>query len=99
MGQGTLQHFQTFLTADEKCRYIPFMLGHGGMPEHKGWHYLRLGTEGGIEAAIQHAHNVFPDAEIVEIWETTLMGDRIGETPAWKPDNPTHTVPEINDAT
>lgn len=93
MERGTLHHWRTFLRADDEHRYIPFMLGHGGMPSHKGWHYLNLGTEGGIEEAKAHAGRVFPDAEIVEIWEIDIMGELIGKTPVWRSSTTQHTVP------
>ena len=92
-------HFLMIMRADEKHRYIPFMLGNGGMPEHKGWHYLRLGLgnvslDKGIEEAKAYCGRVFDDAEIVEIWQTDIMGDKIGVTPAWKSEDNIE-VPEI----
>lgn len=73
-----LMHVTVLMTCDP-ARYIPF---RGEVPGTKrGEHTLRLGCEAktveeGIAHAKEWALDVFPEATIVEAYETNILGER-----------------------
>lgn len=83
-------HFEIVMCADAEHGYLPFREDYGGI-DKPGWHCLRLGPadqsslEAGVEESKRYALSIFPKAEIVEIWETNILGDRKGDKPVWAP--------------
>lgn len=71
-----LKHWEVLLKADySRTGYIPFAGDYPGST--RDYHIIRLGTEQDYPHAIEWALGIFPEAKVVEVWETNILCDRI----------------------
>ncbi len=75
-----LKHWTVYLTAPASAKYIPFRGEHPG--SIKGQHHLNMGIDYPTEAehiaeVKKYALSIFPLATITEIWEITIVLEKI----------------------